>query len=212
MIFIEIVPSGPLQTNAILLGCTETKQAAVIDPAFGSTPKILQSAQQHGLKIDQIFLTHSHWDHIAEVHLLKEKTGAKVFVHPEDAGNLSSPGSDGLSLQVSIQGVEPDGFLEEGRPMNVGQLLIEVIHTPGHSPGGVCLYLPEEHVLFSGDTLFRGSIGHIHFSTGEPDRMWDSLKKLAALPLNTRVIAGHGKETTLAREQWLKDAKELLGE
>ena len=201
--FIQKFPSGPFHTNAILLGCQETKQAAVIDPSPGSTDLILKAAEKEGLKIEKILLTHSHWDHIADVHRLKELTGARAFVHSLDAENLRNPGSDGLPLMIPILGVEPDGFLEEGKAVHVGNLILEVIHTPGHCPGSVCFYIKKQKTLLSGDTLFKGTIGNLHLPTGEPDKMWPSLRKLAALPPETRVIPGHGNETVLAKESWL---------
>jgi glyoxylase-like metal-dependent hydrolase (beta-lactamase superfamily II) len=210
--FIQKFPSGPLDTNAILFACNETKKAAVIDPSAGSTDLILKISDEMELKIEQILLTHSHWDHIADVHLLKEKTGASVFIHRLDAENLKHPGSDGIPLFFPIHGVEPDGFLEEGKMIQLGKLQIEVIHTPGHSPGSICFYLPAQKMLFSGDTLFQGSIGNLHLPTGQPKNMWGSLRKLAALPLETRVVPGHGGDTILVKETWLSHAEEIFSE
>jgi glyoxylase-like metal-dependent hydrolase (beta-lactamase superfamily II) len=104
--------------------------------------------------------------------------------------------------------VKADGFLIEGQKLTVGDLDIEVIHTPGHTPGGVCFYLPKEKVLISGDTLFRGTIGNLNFPTSRPDLMWGSLKKLAALPADTKVYPGHGGSTTIGAEKWIGHAKE----
>jgi hydroxyacylglutathione hydrolase len=191
-VFIRVFSSGPLGTNAILIGCKKTKYAA-----------------EH-LVIKKILLTHSHWDHIADAHLLKEKTGALLFVHSLDAPNVIKPGSDALPLFFPIKGVQPDGFLEEGKAIDLGHLHIEVIHTPGHSPGGVCFYLKDQNVLISGDTLFRGSIGRLDLPTGKAPLMWKSLEKIQALPPQTRVIPGHGEETTLANESWLSHAKEMF--
>jgi len=198
--FIRVFPSGPLSTNAILLGCKATKRAAVIDPSQGSTGPILEEADREGFVINKILLTHSHWDHIVDVHLLKEATGALLFVHSLDAPNVIKPGSDKLPLYFPIHGTQPDGFLEEGKPIDIGHLHIDVIHTPGHSPGGVCFYLKEQKVLISGDTLFCGAIGRIDLPTGQPREMQKSLQKLQILPPETRVIPGHGDETTLAKE------------
>ncbi len=210
--FLQKFPSGPFDTNAILFGCKETKKAAVIDPSPGSTELILKIADEAELTIEQILLTHSHWDHIADVYSLKEKTSASVFVHPFDDENLRHPGSDGIPLFFPIRGVEPDGFLEEGKTIQVGNLQIEVIHTPGHSPGSVCFYLQKQKMLFSGDTLFQGTIGNLHLPTGEPKNMWGSLRKLSQLPLETRVIPGHGSDTMLSKETWLNNAEEIFSE
>ncbi len=198
--FIKIFACGPLATNAILIGCKATKKAAVVDPSQGSTELILKEALKQNLNIQKIFLTHSHWDHIVDAHLLKEKTGALLFVHPLDAPNVIKPGSDGLPLFVPIKGVQPDGFLEEGKGVDLGHLHFEVIHTPGHSPGCVCFYFKDQKVLISGDTLFCGSIGRLDLPTGQPKLIGNSLRKLQALPPETRVIPGHGQETTLANE------------
>lgn len=203
---LEVFPSGPADTNAYLLACSQTKQAAVIDVPFDSVDPLLKCAEKLGLSIKMILLTHSHWDHTAEVALLKQKTNAPVYVHQEDAGNLEVPGSDKLPLFLPVVGVKEDGFLTGGQELHVGNLLIQVIHTPGHTPGGVCFYLPNEKVLISGDTLFRGTIGNLSFPTARPELMWQSLKKLALLPRETKVYPGHGGPTTIGEEQWIAKA------
>ncbi len=209
---LQVFPLGPLETNAILIGCSQTKQAAVIDPAQGASKYILKESDRQGLLIDKILLTHSHWDHIVDVQELKAKTGAKVYVHPLDAGNVEIPGSDKLPLFFPIQGVKPDHFFHDGELFQVGNLEIQVIHTPGHSPGCVCFYLPKEKTLISGDTLFRGSIGNLTLPTACAAQMWPSLRKLAALPADTRVIPGHGGETTIGQEKWLSKASDIFKE
>ncbi len=205
---LEIFPSGPADTNAYLLGCSLTKKAVVIDVPFESSRLLLESAQEHSLSIEMILLTHSHWDHTAEVALLKEQLNVPIYIHALDAGNLQKPGSDGLPLYSPIRAIKPDGFLVEAQEINVGNLTIQVIHTPGHTPGGVCFYLPQEKILISGDTLFRGTIGNLSFPTARPELMWDSLKKLAALPPDTKVYPGHGGPTTIGKEQWITTAQE----
>ncbi|MDE3056006.1 MAG: MBL fold metallo-hydrolase [Verrucomicrobiota bacterium] len=193
-----LFPSGPLRTNAILV--EEGGVAAVIDPAMGSAEKILQCAARLSCRIEVILLTHSHWDHIVDVHLLKEKTGASLYVHRLDAGNMERPGSDQLSLSLSIQGASPDHLLNGGETISVGSLSFHVLHTPGHSPGSVSFYLPTHHLLFSGDTLFCRAIGRTDLPTGAPEAMKTSLQLLATLPPDTRVIPGHGPETTIVKE------------
>ncbi|HSX37232.1 MAG TPA: MBL fold metallo-hydrolase [Chlamydiales bacterium] len=201
-------PSGPLQTNAILFG--ENGIGAVIDPSPGSAKKILHQACQDGITIEKILLTHSHWDHIADVHALKEKTDAELYVHAFDRKNVQQPGSDGLPLMMPIPAARPDHVLQEGGYVTVGHLQLQVIHTPGHSPGSVCFYLASHEILFSGDTLFKGRMGRIDLPTGHPENMWHSLKKLAHLPFKTRVLPGHGPDTTIGQENWLDKAEELF--
>jgi len=205
---LETIASGPADTNSYLLACSETKRAVVIDVPFESVELLLKRAEKLSLSIGMILLTHSHWDHTAEVALLKEKLNIPVYVHQDDAGNLETPGSDGLPLFFPIQGVKPDGSLFDGQELNVGSLYIQVIHTPGHTPGGVCFYLPKEKILISGDTLFRGTIGNLSFPTARPSLMWSSLKKLAALPPETGVYPGHGAPTTIGKEKWIAHAQD----
>jgi len=205
---LEIFPSGPVETNAILLGCSRTKRGAVIDAPFESCERLLAAQKRHGLHIEMILLTHSHWDHIAEAALLKRKLGVPIFIHREDAANLERPGSDRLPLLIPVIGVKPDQYLTDRQHLALGELDIEVIHTPGHSPGCVCFYLKNEKVLISGDTLFQGTMGNLSFPTSRPDLMSDSLKKLAALPPETRVLPGHGSETTIGAESWIARMKD----
>lgn len=201
--FVKIFSLGPVETNAILIGCPKTKRAVVIDVPFESTPILLEAIHKNSLTVEMILLTHSHWDHTADVAKLKKQLGVPLYVHREDAGNVESPGSDGLPLFFPIEGVKPDGFLSEGQKLAVGALEIIVIHTPGHTPGGVCFWIPEEKVLVSGDTLFHGTIGNLSFPTARPALMGESLKKLSKLPPDTRVIPGHGDETTIGAENWI---------
>ena len=208
--FLRKFPSGPVETNAVLFGCEKTRKAAVIDPSLGSCEPILLEAAELGLTIEKVLLTHSHWDHIADLATLLQKISAKVYVHPLDAENVEKPGSDGLQLFFPITGVKPDHLIVDGERISVGELSCEVIHTPGHCPGAVCYFLKEQKVLFSGDTLFEGSFGRLDLSTGQPDKMWESLRKLSKLPPDTRVVPGHGPDTFLKAEKWMSRAKEIF--
>ena len=201
---------GPLETNSFLFACSKTKKAAVIDPSMGSASLVLRKAKAHELTIEKILLTHSHWDHIADLRQLAEQTGADVYVHQLDEKNVEEPGSDGIPLMMPIRGFKPECLLNGDDQIDIGMLRCTVFHTPGHSPGSVCYYLRDQSTLFSGDTLFAGTIGAVHFSTGEPEKMWESLRMISTLPPETRVLPGHGPETTLAKENWLSRAKEIF--
>lgn len=205
-------PFGPFETNAILVACEATKKAAVIDPSYGSTEAICRKCDDLGLTVEKILITHSHWDHIADVHALAQKTGAAVYVHPLDALNLEQPGQDGIPLLFPIQGTKPDFLIGHGEQLMIGDILCQVIHSPGHSPGSVCYFAPDKKVLFTGDTLFEGSIGNLHLPTSQPEKMWESLQAILQLPQNTRIVPGHGPDTTLAQENWLSRAKEIFSE
>jgi glyoxylase-like metal-dependent hydrolase (beta-lactamase superfamily II) len=208
---ISTLPSGPLETNAYLVACPETKEAVLIDPAVESFEAVKKEITSKNLVLKKIILTHSHWDHIGDALECQKYFHAPLLVHPLDAPNLENPGSDGLPCWLPIDAAKPDALLNEGDTITFGHITLEVIHTPGHSPGGVCFYNEVSDVLFSGDTLFCGSIGNLSFSTCEPEKMWGSLKKLAKLPDCTVVYPGHGPKTTIGRESWLNKAEELFG-
>lgn len=182
--------------------------AALVDPSPGSTPWV----QENGRPIDKILITHSHWDHITDAHIAKKIFGAPVYIHEEDAANLRDPGADHLPmlLQVKPEGVEPDYLIKDGDRIEVGKLLLEVIHTPGHSPGSVCFHCAEKKFLIGGDLIFKGGIGNLSLPTAQPERMWKSLERIMELPPETLIFPGHGEPTILSEEPWLKDAKKLF--
>ena len=150
MLILESFPCGPFATNAIILGCSKARKGVIIDPAPESHTRLLETAQAKGLTIEAIWLTHSHWDHIADLAAIKEDLGVPICVHAADAENVRRPGSDGLPLLFPIPGVEPDQEFQEGQKLKIGEVEVEVIHTPGHTPGGVAFYLDKEKVLIEG--------------------------------------------------------------
>ncbi len=200
-------PSGPLGTNAYLIVCKKTNKAALIDAPQDSFLKITRECEKRGCELEKLIFTHSHWDHIIDASLFKVPS----YIHTEDAYNLKEPGSDGLSSLVAITPVTPSHLLKDGDVLFIGASKWKVIHTPGHSPGGICLLCEEENVLISGDTLFKGSLGRIDLPTSEPSRMWPSLKKLSLLAKETEVYPGHGLPTSIGAESWLKNAEEFFG-
>jgi len=208
---IQAFPSGPFETNAYVIACPQTKQAIIVDPSPDSAPLLSSYLAEHQLTPTAIWLTHSHWDHIADVVPVKAQYGIPVYVHALDAPNLENPGIDNIPFWVDIEGIKADHFLKEGDKMKVGNIVFTVIETPGHSPGGVCFSCTEEQILISGDTIFKGSIGNLSLPTGNPTLMWPSLEKLAKLPSTTRVFPGHGPSTTIGNEDWLPRAKFIFG-
>lgn len=203
VMFIKIFTSGPIDTHSYLIACPETKEAAVIDAPQGVTSSVLEEVKRQHLTVKMVLITHSHWDHTADAAELKKSLEVPLYIQPLDEPNLIRPGSDGLPLYFPIEGVKADGFLKEGDVLHVGTLKIKVIETPGHSPGGVSLWIPKEKVLFSGDTLFQGTMGRVDFPMSNRLLMWESLKKLAKLPPETKVYPGHGPSTTIGAEAWI---------
>ncbi|MBI5346841.1 MAG: MBL fold metallo-hydrolase [Chlamydiae bacterium] len=201
---------GPLANNTILL-CSETSNmAAVVDPSFGSFEEISKYLKKNSFDLKKILLTHSHYDHIVDAKRFKEHFHAEIYIHKLDSDNLINPGSDGLLGISNLQGVMPDHFLEDGQKFLVGTIVLRVIHTPGHTPGSICFYIPSEKILLSGDTLFKGAFGRLDLPTSEPEKMMDSLKKLSKLPKDTKVISGHGSDTFIGKEEWLEDPKNFF--
>lgn len=207
---ITAFPAGPFATNAYVIFCPLTSEAAVVDPAPESAERLIQFINNQKLKLGKIILTHSHWDHFGDLKKLHAQFPVDVYVHSEDQGNIIHPGSDGLPMFFDIKPFKPNKLMKDGDQIKVGELNFEVLHTPGHTPGGVCLYCKEHNLLLSGDTLFKGSIGNLSFPTAEPDRMWLSLDRLSLLPPETAVYPGHGEMTYLKNESWLKNAKQIF--
>jgi glyoxylase-like metal-dependent hydrolase (beta-lactamase superfamily II) len=193
-----------------IICCKDTPDAVIIDPGVGSFEMVLEAIRQHSLKPVAIWLTHSHWDHIVDAAIIKRKISLPIYVHEEDKGNLEKPGSDGVTMAVpTIEGTTPDHLIKDGDLLTVGKFSFKVIHTPGHTPGGVCFYCEKEKTLFSGDTFYRGLIGSISLPTSQAERMWQSLDRIATLPPDTVVFPGHGPSTTVKDEPWLPKAKKM---
>ena len=175
---------GPFQANCYVLGCEKTREGVVIDPGDEAF-RIVREISRQGLTIGHILLTHGHMDHTGAAAELKRITGAPVRAHPLDA-SAAGPGIEKT--------------LEDGLEIPVGRYRLRVLHTPGHSPGGVCLAAPG--AVFTGDTLFAGSVGRTDFPGGSHDLLVRGVReKLFPLGDSTRVYPGHGPATNIGRER-----------
>jgi glyoxylase-like metal-dependent hydrolase (beta-lactamase superfamily II) len=189
---------GPLQTNCYII-YGKDKKAAVIDPAFYAD-SIQSVLDENELILDKILLTHAHFDHIMAVEELR-KNGAELYLHADDEEMLNSPklncmlGFMGKSLVFK----KPEHLLKDGDTVDIGGEKIRVMHTPGHTKGSVC-YITDG-VIFSGDTLFCGSIGRTDLYGGDYETLINSLKKLSVIEENLTVLSGHGERTTLQKEK-----------
>jgi hydroxyacylglutathione hydrolase len=199
---LESFPVGPLRCNCTILGDEITHEAMVVDPG-DNIPEILSRLQKHGLTLRQIVVTHAHIDHVGGAALLKKLTGAPVFLNKRDLGLLSA-----MEMQAGWLGVPtpevmpPDASADDGVAVGLTSLPGEVLHTPGHTPGSICLLFPEQHLLLAGDTLFAGSIGRTDLPGGDGRQILRSLRdRLLVLPDATRVVPGHGPETTIGEER-----------
>jgi glyoxylase-like metal-dependent hydrolase (beta-lactamase superfamily II) len=188
---------GRFASNCYIVGSESDKEGMIIDPG-ASTKQILSDVKELGLNIRLIVLTHGHMDHIGAVKGVKEATGAEVAIHADDARFLRR-----LSLSTVYNlsfPSPPDRLLKDGDSIDIGDLHFTVLHTPGHSPGGICLL--GHGVLFSGDTLFNYGIGRTDFPGGSHDQLMNSIStRLMALPDDTVVYPGHGPGTTIGIER-----------
>jgi len=198
-VILERLELGSFASNCYLVADEDTKEAIVIDPGVAGG-SILSRIKELGLAVKYIVITHGHPDHIGAVWELKEATGAKLLIHPEDARYLHArPGPDGMFHQTGAP-PEVDMELNDGDTVNINNISLQVIHTPGHSPGGICLLTGG--ILFSGDTLFFSSIGRSDFPGGNGRQLLESIhNKLMTLPDDTTVLPGHGPETTIGTER-----------
>ncbi len=202
---IKKFPCMPLDTNTYLVCNGSTKQAIVIDPSFNSAKKILETAQELNVKIKYIINTHSHFDHIWDNAELQKKTDAKIIIHKLEAQNLKNPNVLDFKPPYLIKPSTHDMAVSDGDKIFLGDITLQVIHTPGHSPGGICLHEKKEKILLSGDTLFKSTYGRTDIPGADQEAMIKSLKKLLKLPEETKVYPGHGEDTTIANEKdWIE--------
>lgn len=198
---IQTIITNSMQENAHLVCNKSTGAAFVVDPG-GAAGEICEACEAQGCRLTDILLTHGHFDHIEAVAELVRLTGAHIHIHPNDADmllnlerSLGRPGYEHVQVAADC----PLDILESAK-LNVCGLDMEIIYTPGHTSGSVSYYLPEQGVLFAGDTMFYEGFGRTDLPTGSPVQLRRSLRKLYTLPLDTRVLCGHGPETTIRHE------------
>lgn len=199
---LKALVAGPLAANCFIIGDNETNEGAIIDPG-GDADRILQAVEETGLTIKFIIATHGHFDHNAATAKLKEKLNCDFLLREKDIDFVKRSKNTAHNWGIEIDQVpDPDRFINEGDILKLGSLELEIINTPGHSPGGVSIYIKSENVLFSGDTLFFTSIGRTDFDGGSMTALQNSIReKLYTLPDNTIVHTGHGEQTTIGNEK-----------
>lgn len=194
----QLVTVGPMQTNSYIVFDEKTRKAAVIDPGFEGEA-IALILKRANLSLEKILLTHGHFDHIGAIAALQDAfPGVEICIHGEDAPMLEDPGKN-LSFigGVSVTAPTADHLLKDGEEIEIGDITLRTIHTPGHSGGSVSYW--SDGLLFGGDTLFYESIGRYDF--GSFEEIQNSLQKLLTLPDDTKVLPGHGPETTIGHER-----------
>ena len=201
MIF-ETIVVGPLEVNCSVLACEATREAVVVDPG-GSVELIRRAVERHGLTVRCLINTHGHFDHVGGNRAAVSAFAAPLVIHREDAPMLGRAAE--VALRYGLAGEnspEPDSFLEDGQEIVFGSCSLKVIHTPGHTQGGCCLYLEQEKKLISGDTLFADPIGRTDLPGGSHEQLLQSIRtRLFTLPDDVTVYPGHGPETTIGHEK-----------
>jgi glyoxylase-like metal-dependent hydrolase (beta-lactamase superfamily II) len=199
---LETFPVGPLQCNCTILGDEETHEAIVIDPG-DEVSRIARRLRELGLKLKQILVTHAHIDHVGGALRLKQLTGAPIFFNENDVPLLKMMESQAGWIGIPTpETAPPDENLSEGLIVGLDRYPAEVIHTPGHTQGSVCLHIPSLKMLIAGDTLFAGSIGRTDLPGGNYPQIIDSIQtRLMLLSDETKVLPGHGPATTIGNER-----------
>jgi glyoxylase-like metal-dependent hydrolase (beta-lactamase superfamily II) len=199
-LIIKQLTVGPIMANCFILGCENTRRAAVIDPG-DEADRILMTLAENKLKATHIINTHGHFDHVGANKRMKDVTGAEILIHALDAPMLARLADSAAAWGMAAENSPPpDRTVDGGDSIAFGDITLSVIHTPGHTPGGISLYT--DRSVFVGDTLFAGSIGRTDFPGGDFGTLISSIReKLFALPDDVTVYAGHMGTTTIGREK-----------
>jgi hydroxyacylglutathione hydrolase len=197
-----IIPVTPLQQNCTLLWCTATMRGAFVDPG-GDLPRLKTAAQQAGVTIEKILLTHGHIDHCGSAGIFAEDLGVQIEgPHEADIFWISKLGEDGPKYGITGKPFVPARWLADGDTVTVGELTLNVRHCPGHTPGHVVFHHPETKLALVGDVLFKGSIGRWDFPMGNHQQLIESItQRLWPMGGDTAFVPGHGPMSTFANER-----------
>ena len=201
MVTIQTFVIGPLQTNCYVI--QENSKAIIIDPGFEEAVGIAQELNKKGISTKYILITHSHFDHVGWAQEVRDLTGAEIVMHKKSKDILDVFLQVGQEWGLKMGAIKrATMYATEGDTFTIGTTKLELIHTPGHSPDGLCFYLRDQGTLFSGDTLFQFSVGRTDLPFGDWNELEESIKnKLYTLPENTKVLPGHGPTTQIGIEK-----------
>ena len=193
---------GIASTNAYLVADEASKQAVIFDAPDNTVAPLLDEAIKRGWDVIGLWLTHGHFDHVADHAVVTQRfPKAKVLIHPLDHPKLQKPMSSLFSLPFVIPARSADGLLADGQKLSIGTLEVEVIHTPGHSPGHVMFYIPKEKILIGGDLIIMGAVGRTDLPDADFSTLQESIRRVMKLPDDTQLLGGHGNPTLLGDER-----------
>jgi len=194
---------GPVLTMSYVVYDKLTKDAIIIDVPLQSHRLLYDFIKQKGLKVHGILLTHSHWDHTADVPELMKLLNVPIYIHQSDEYRLLEPKKYSVfELSFKLLPFPADKYLKDAEELSFGSLQFSILHTPGHTEGSICIYFKNDKTVFSGDTLFNMSVGRTDLLGGNWDTLYNSIKnKLLVLPDTTDVYCGHGESTTIGLER-----------
>ena len=190
---------GSLECNCYLIFDENSKETLVVDP--GDEPdRIIDFIQENSLHVKHIVCTHAHFDHVGGVSEIKQETGATIVIHRDEQEIYKNTREQAVAWGFDIDDLpEPDMFVSEGDELEIGNLRFKILHTPGHSPGAICIF--GEGILITGDTLFAGSVGRTDLYGGDIVQLKKSFKRLVSFAEETKILPGHGPETTIEMER-----------
>jgi hydroxyacylglutathione hydrolase len=198
---IRMHTGGIASTNAFLVGDEASKQAVLFDAPDNTAAPLLDEAAKLGLDVIGLWLTHGHFDHLADHKVVTDRfPGAKVLIHKLDEPKLIRPGSAMFPLPFTIPPRKPDAYVEDGQVLELGGLRARVIHTPGHSPGHVMYYFEDDGILIGGDLIIAGAVGRTDLPDASQADLEASIRTVMKLPPETKLLPGHGSPGTLADE------------
>jgi glyoxylase-like metal-dependent hydrolase (beta-lactamase superfamily II) len=193
---------GIASTNSFLIAEEAAKKAVLFDAPDHTVGPLLAEAARQGWDLIGLWLTHGHFDHIADHAVVTGRfPKVRVLIHQLDEPKLSSPGSQVFPLPFVIPPRRADAYVTDGQELKLGAMAVRVLHTPGHSPGHVCYYFPDQHVLVGGDLIIMGAVGRTDLPDSDPEALDESLRIVMRLPPATRLLPGHGQESDLAQER-----------
>src|SRR5687768_5290465 len=192
---------GIAVTNCYVLADESSKQAVLFDAPNATVAPLLDEVERQGLELIGLWLTHGHFDHVADHAVVTKRfPNATVLMHPLDASKLREPGSSVFELPFTIPAREPDETIEDGQRLKIGALDVDVIHTPGHSPGHVMFHVPRERALIGGDLIICNAVGRTDFPDADPRQLDQSIRRVMKLPPETQLLPGHCEPSTLGEE------------